>query len=179
MRKISFDQIFLVLDLFTLDELNFVYNSLIDQDWHDDEYSSNKIMDLCRFAEPELGNLLLGKMSVLKDLIENDFSCKVGKEDIGTIVNYKKGWSLHLHADKWSNLPTYAGYPSRDISSVIYLTDNFDGGNIEFPDKKVSIEPKAGSAIYFPSSEDHMHLVTEVRSGDRWACTSFWCKLDN
>jgi hypothetical protein len=178
MRKISFDKIFLIIDLLNIEELSFVYDSLIDQDWQDDEFSSNKIMDLYRFASLELGNLLSEKMDILRNFIQEDFNFSVGKEEIGTIVNYRKGWNLHLHADQWSNLPTYAGYPTRDISSIIYLTENFHGGNIEFPDKKLTIEPKAGSAIYFPSTEDYMHLVTEVQSGDRWACTSFWCNLN-
>lgn len=171
MRKTRIKDIYILNNLFTDQELQSMSFIMDTCNWLDDEFSINKYVDVTS----ELGcQILQEKNSVIKKSIEEDFLCEVGEEGIGTIVRCVPGWELELHADCWSDLPTYTGYPSRDISSVLYLTDNFEGGNLVFPDLDIEIEPKAGSAIYFPSDEDHMHLVTKVESGNRSTCTGFW-----
>lgn len=178
MRKISFGKIFIVLDLFSAQEINLIQDALQPEYWRKDEVSDNKVLDLsdlqaiprCR----DVAKMLNDKGHLLKGLIEEDFGCEISPEALGTVVSFHLGWTLPLHCDSWSNLPTHSGYPSRDISSVVYLTGDFDGGNLVFPNLNIQIEPIAGSVVYFPSGEDCMHTVTEVVSGDRWACTSFW-----
>lgn len=122
-------------------------------------------------------SILLRAQNTLKLHIEKNIGQAISDEGIGTIVKFGIGWELPYHCDQWSNLPTYSGAPRRDISSVVYLSDDFAGGEIEFPDLGVSIEPSAGSAIYFPGTEQFMHQVNKVTSGARLTCTSFWSIL--
>lgn len=178
MRKISFGKIFIVFDLFSTQEIKFIQDTLQPEYWQKDDLSDNKVLNLsdlqninqCR----DVAQMLTDKGRLLKGLIEEDFGCEISPEALGTIISFHSGWNLPLHCDSWSNLPTHSGYPSRDISSVVYLTGGFDGGNLVFPNLNIQIEPLAGSVVYFPSGEDYMHTVTELVSGDRWVCTSFW-----
>lgn len=184
MRKTRIKDIFIIHDLFTPEELSVVQECLQVVTWSPDLKSPNFFVDIGREQADhskilqDTTRILELKKDLIKENMEKDFSCTVGDEGIGTVVKYHVGWTLEYHADCWSGLSTYAGYPSRDISSIIYLTENYEGGNLVFPDLDIEIEPCAGSGIYFPGDEEHMHEVTEVLSGDRSTCTGFWHILD-
>ena len=48
---------------------------------------------------------------------------------------------------------------------ILYINDDYEGGEINFIDDKLKIIPKAGSGIMFPSQK--IHEVLEVKSGVR------------
>ena len=52
------------------------------------------------------------------------------------------------------------------LTAVTYLNDDFDGGEICFPEQKVCIKPSPGSTIIFPS--DFKHEVKEVLNKNRY-----------
>lgn len=180
MKKTKIKDIFIINNFFSSSEIELLNKYLNAVNWKADGNSINQYADTNGDAPECVGisSLLEQKNSFLKENIEKDFNCSLGEEAPGTIVRYAKGWSLPHHADCWSNLPTHGGHPSRDISSVIYLTGDFEGGSLLFPDLDIEIQPMGGSAIYFPSDENHMHTVTEVISGNRSTCTGFWHILD-
>jgi hypothetical protein len=177
-RKYSFNKIYIIHNLFDPNELHTITNNLQKCQWTKDDNGNSGINLETTISQSEecinIYNLYNQKVNLLKNEIKKDFICDISEENHNTIVEYHKGWSLHAHVDSWSNLTTYAGYPSRDISSLIYLTDDFKGGNLIFNNLNIEIEPVAGSAIYFPSDEEHMHQVSELLSGTRWVSTCFW-----
>jgi len=128
--------------------------------------------------EDPTNSIIADAQKLLQQSMEKDFNCVIGDENQGTIVKYDIGWTLSLHADVYDHLPTYAGYPTRDLSSILYLSEDFDGGDLWFPDLDLLIHPTAGSVAYFPSSTDFMHEVTELKAGNRYTCTSFWHILE-
>lgn len=57
---------------------------------------------------------------------------------------------------------------------VIYVNDDFIGGELYFPDRNYEIRPLAGSCITFPASSDYVHGVREVGVGpQRYAMAGF------
>jgi prolyl 4-hydroxylase len=68
---------------------------------------------------------------------------------------------------RWHRDGEYARNPT-DVSKVtliIYLNDNFEGGNTDFRFFKVS--PKAGSALVFPHK--HLHQGSPTTQGTKYA----------
>ena len=59
--------------------------------------------------------------------------------------------------------------PQRDYTSLIYLNDNFTGGQLIFPDRDVVITPKRGLFVGFPSNHKFVHAVPNVLSGKRYS----------
>jgi hypothetical protein len=57
-------------------------------------------------------------------------------------------------------------------SSIIYLSSNYEGGEIEFPEHEIKYKPVAGDLIIFPSSL--IHEVYEVVSGERSTVVGFY-----
>jgi hypothetical protein len=116
-----------------------------------------------------------------KNIIEKSFNCEVYEEGMTSVVELKAGDFMPLHFDHGSSenesvgLKTGAGNPSRDISSVLYYNDDYEGGEIYFPNQDLLIKPNPGMFIYFPAKDEFPHQVKEIKSGYRWCSTAFWC----
>lgn len=60
------------------------------------------------------------------------------------------------------------------ISMVFYLNDNYEGGEIEFPNQNIKLKPSAGSLIIFPSYDPYLHDPKPVSSGSKYMIPLFW-----
>ncbi len=59
--------------------------------------------------------------------------------------------------------------PQRDYTGLVYLNDDFTGGELVFPDRDVVIVPKPGLFIGFPSNHKFVHAVPKLLSGKRYS----------
>lgn len=59
------------------------------------------------------------------------------------------------------------------FSSILYLTEDYEGGELEFPDLDFVYKPKAGDLIFFPS-HGYLHEVRPVTSGNRSTIVGFF-----
>lgn len=89
------------------------------------------------------------------------------------IVRWFPGMSQPPHADDMSNTDI-DGFSHRAFGSIIYLNDNYDGGNTFYPNFNFDIIPKSGSLAIHPGDPEHLHGVTEVKKSIRYTLASFW-----
>jgi Rps23 Pro-64 3,4-dihydroxylase Tpa1-like proline 4-hydroxylase len=82
------------------------------------------------------------------------------------VVKFVKGFYLVPHVDTLSS-------EGNHIASVYYINDDYAGGEIEFPDHKLKIKPKANSLIIFPGNENYVHKVHEIVDNDRYS-SAMW-----
>jgi hypothetical protein len=68
--------------------------------------------------------------------------------------------------------------PQRDYTGLVYLNDNFTGGELVFPDRDVVIIPKPGLLVGFPSNHKFVHAVPKVLSGKRYTLP-VWITVDS
>lgn len=73
----------------------------------------------------------------------------------------KKGGKNNLHIDNHSE--KYL----KDYSAILYLTDSYSGGSLNFPEQDLNLKPKPGTLITFIGTEKLKHEVQEVIDGDR------------
>jgi len=90
-------------------------------------------------------------------------------EGMLSILKYGQTGYLPEHQDQ--------GVSSRVLSTVAYLNDNYDGGEIHFPQIDVTIKPEAGSVIFFPSNFVFSHTVKPIVSGFRYAVPQWYHNL--
>ena len=176
MRKIKFKNITIINQLISHDDIIYLRNYLDGCTFNKDDNNPNEFINV---SDVRCTQILQDAQNSLKSCIEEEFRCQISNEGIGTVVRFSVGWELPYHCDQWSSLPTYSGGATRDISSIIYLSDDFSGGELEFPDIGMIVEPSAGSAIFFTGNEEYMHRVRPVISGSRMTCTGFWSILSN
>ena len=93
---------------------------------------------------------------------------KVKEQEPWEIIRYSESQKLAWHCDNGESHPC-------SISFVIYLNDDYEGGDVEFkaflPGR--TIKPEAGSLLIFPSSLEYIHKVNPVKSGIKYALISF------
>jgi hypothetical protein len=82
------------------------------------------------------------------------------------LLKYEVGQYFHSHYD------SFAG-ANRAISVLIYLNDDYEGGEIEFVNFDIKIKPKAGTLIMFPSNYPYRHIAHPVISGTKYAVSTF------
>jgi hypothetical protein len=78
------------------------------------------------------------------------------------------------HSDSTGNSGEDNGTSHRKFSSLIYLNDQFSGGNLWFPNQDKEIVPKPNTLIIFPSTFEYSHGVKQVTSGVRYSILEFW-----
>lgn len=59
--------------------------------------------------------------------------------------------------------------PQRDYTGIVYLNDDFTGGELVFPDRNIVIIPKPGLFVAFPSNHKFVHAVPNILSGKRYS----------
>ena len=81
-------------------------------------------------------------------------------------MKYDVGGKFNEHNDD-------GGGRFRRVSTVFYINDNYEGGELEFINFDVKIKPKALDMVIFPSSYVYSHKVHEITNGTRYAIASW------
>jgi predicted 2-oxoglutarate/Fe(II)-dependent dioxygenase YbiX len=99
--------------------------------------------------------------------------------DVGYFYEYKMGDYYNPHVDS-QTVATIDGMTvglkkasSSDVSSVLYLNEDFLGGEIEFLLKAQKIKPKTGTLLTFYGGWENAHCVHPIQIGKRY-CVVNW-----
>lgn len=128
----------------------------------------------------EYDNQCLEILKYIKNISENCISDYVKKTKAEEIVlpnhffinKYNTGEYMGPHVD--SGDPTDKRHPY--ISGVLYLNNDYDGGELYFKNQEITIKPEAGSMVIFPSYEPYIHHAKVVLSGNKYISPFFWFK---
>ena len=63
--------------------------------------------------------------------------------------------------------------PYRQLVTLLYLNDDFEGGETEFIHQNVRIKPQAGKYVIFPTSWTHTHRGNPPIGGNKYILTSW------
>jgi predicted 2-oxoglutarate/Fe(II)-dependent dioxygenase YbiX len=120
-----------------------------------------------------------------KHLPENqalrDIHFKVDKALDVCLNHYESLWHLKMHYKEAFNFVKYmpgkyfkihgdhGPYYACTVSAVVYLNDDYEGGEIEFTRQGLVVKPQAGDIIMFPSNYVYEHASLEVFSGIKYS----------
>lgn len=88
------------------------------------------------------------------------------KEHASSLLRYDKSGYLPAHQDQ--------GVSTRVLSILLYLNDDYIGGEITFRQSNITIKPESGSLIFFPSNFLYVHEVAPVSKGPRYALPTWF-----
>ena len=152
---------------------------IYDSDYWKDRVASGPRLDA---TDPKIVPVIIDLVERLRPVIEKFFNVKA--EPTGqSIVRWLPGQFQHPHADKELHEGRDAGLPNDfpwyDLSSLFYLNDDYEGGELYFPLQDIKFKPKKGAAYFFPGDMNYIHGVTEITSGIRYTCPFFWQILEH
>lgn len=93
--------------------------------------------------------------------------------DSFSIVRWRFGDAQAPHADSENPDGTSHPYPWRAYGSIIYLNEDYTGGELEFPDLKLKPATPAKTLAFFPGTKEYMHAVSSITSGTRYTLATF------
>jgi len=95
------------------------------------------------------------------------------KEEFLGVVHWETGSYLNVHVDD-------LGYVTENhLPIIIYLNDNYEGGEIKFETHDVCLKPKTGDLVIFPGNVHYAHEVKKVLSGDRYTLPIWFTIVEN
>lgn len=196
----------------TIDELDELNNHEPWEDWtaSNDKtyiYGKTKFFDkkqIEKLDEPYKSKMLYIFDTIMESFydVAKDYAMSVGDTDeprlfpVFNIKKYNAGIGMGAHFDQLD------GDDTLRYSLVMYLNDDFDGGEIsfklseyknlgEFPSSDLDydvavanntidfgLKPKAGSIIIFPSSAPYHHTAHIVKTGFKYMVPSHWIHND-
>ena len=106
------------------------------------------------------------------------------------VVRYKEGGFYKPHYDCCNKLTDDCdrlnnGLGPRFMTFIMYLNDNFEGGETYFPHINKGVKPQKGKAAIFYSVDQEgellpksLHGGLDVRNGEKWICNK-WIRLSH
>lgn len=123
--------------------------------------SESKVIDF------EIQDLLKKEVYPLIEEYAKNMGIKLSFGETWQLVRYKVGQFFAEHVDKTEEFP-------RQISAVLYLNNDYEGGTITFTKLNKTFKPKANELLIFPSTEEFIHSADPVTSGEKYVIVGFW-----
>lgn len=147
---------------------------LYDADiWKDRVCTYNSLMA----SDPTILELINSMIARLKVEVDKFFNVDA-KETGPAIVRWPVGARQEPHADKEFHTGIEQGrpndFPWYDLAGLFYFNDDYEGGELYFPQHGIEFKPKAGAAYFFPGDRFYTHGVRPVKSGNRFTSPFFW-----
>jgi hypothetical protein len=141
--------------------------------WEDRVCTYNSLMA----SDPSILELIYSMIARLK--IEVDAFFDVDAKETGpAIVRWPVGARQEPHADKEFHSGAEKGrandFPWYDLAGLFYFNDDYEGGELYFPQHGIEFKPVAGAAYFFPGDMHYTHGVRPVKSGNRFTSPFFW-----
>lgn len=153
-----------------LSEADTLWGALNDRFW------PGRILSCKKIQSEKVRGLLIENRQRIKKIIANEFGVE-GRlySDTLDLCRWIPGYPLAPHADAELIDGGEHCYAFREFSSVIYLNDDFAGGQIYFPNfDNFSPTITPGRLLLFRTNLACLHGVHEVTAGVRYTVASFF-----
>ena len=111
----------------------------------------------------DFSKILLPSVEQIKTIIEDTYDISIIKLHKINVIKWDAGKFLGPHIDDESEQTL-----TNHISSILYLNDNYLGGELYFNDHNLEIKPKSGDLIFFPGNKNYKHEVKKIIKGSRY-----------
>ena len=119
----------------------------------------------------------------MKSIFDNEIHSLVPLNHIQTYKKYEPemGYDKHLamgpHFDDEGYRKDYnfqdLDEPVIYFGAIYYLNDNYAGGELLYPEKNISVKPKANMLVAHAGPKEYTHAVNQVLGNDRFQIPAF------
>ncbi len=128
-----------------------------------------EIMDLCVTIRKRIRNKIIETWGLKEDIYADSLN----------LIRWPLGEEQPPHSDyeNFGREPHIWNW--RDIGVVLYLNDDFKGGQIYFPQHDHTIEIKKRMLAFFPGDKHHAHGVRKIEEGCRYTVNMFYTYFES
>ena len=166
------DQIKVVKDFMSpqASTLAFSYAKSMDKSFNEFGNGEKEFTFHSEFQDANIESLINSYGELVLKFVRDNYPGPFEDYDISKthIAKFDEGFGMHEHFD--STKPN-------DIATLIYLNNNYLGGEIYFPEYDVSIKPDAGDLICFPDTPDFVHGVKPISQGTRYTIPRWFTRI--
>ena len=124
--------------------------------------------------EKECNDLQVAVSQVWEQYIVPKYNCEFKSYEPCQFLGYPVGGHYIEHNDSETfDNGEWRRIADRDVSFLFYLNSEFGGGELEFHALGLTIKPKKGMMIAFPSYKEYVHKVHPVTWGHRYTLVSW------
>jgi hypothetical protein len=120
--------------------------------------------------DPELLQIMQDYAKKVYEFVKQNYSGQFADfyETKTHIAKFLPGSGMHEHYD--------SGRPN-DIATLVYLNNNYVGGDIYFPTYGISFKPEPGDLLCFPDNPDFVHGVKTIEHGIRYTTPRWFTRI--
>ena len=114
--------------------------------------------------------------SIWLDIVQPEYDTQIEWFERPTLLQYSEGgfYGVHADSDRFdAESKHWERFIDRDLSILIYLNSDFEGGGLTFNRFNYSYAPSAGDLLVFPSDQRYIHTAEKVTAGARY-CVVSW-----
>lgn len=178
------EDILIINDFISKNEVNVlidIINNTAEEEWYIHYRSTLKDFCMEKFGRDDVENLVAeGKYEITKGWDDKNLSIlnfdieKILSDRLHSMLmnvdpsltasgfyfiqRMQEGVELKAHTDQHTD-------PSIRYAAVLYLNDNYNGGEIFWTNKNIEMKPKSGSLVIFPGDKEYDHGVRHVKPG--------------
>lgn len=93
--------------------------------------------------------------------------------DTVDVVRWFPEMKQNIHCDDMT-ISGVHGFYHRLYGAILYLNDDYEGGETYYPQWDINVKPEAGMLVIHPGDGPHRHGVTRVKNKTRYTVASFW-----
>jgi hypothetical protein len=182
----SLDNIKIVEDFMDKEDLNKIVSFLrtVNKDG-----ITNKFLHVSYDYDvpPEIYDLMTKYTEIVNDLSTEMFSHRFDGYDrltmrIGTpgmyyLPHVDSPCVGKVHDEGVSN-PNWRDSWAGELAILIYLNDDYEGGELYFPERGLEFKPKANTLVMFPGNKNFVHGVRTIEKSERFTLVKWSLFID-
>ena len=112
----------------------------------------------------------------VSSLINNEQELVRWNDNMQKYKIHDSEWAIFPHSDRFDsygieNADSDSAYVTKGY--ILYFNDDYDGGEVVYVNKDISIRPKKGMILVHSGFEEYKHGVLGVKNGERFILTGF------
>jgi Rps23 Pro-64 3,4-dihydroxylase Tpa1-like proline 4-hydroxylase len=195
MTKNILANILIAPDVVTKEGLDFILDYTKNQPRQDlsvfDPHRSNETKQIEFSVEKDIRDTQIISIDPIRDeviglyknivdsIINPFYQFEIRDSEFPQLLCYGPGGHYKPHYDGVSTWKAPGGEiiwrksTDRDLSTVLFLNDDFEGGDFVFPQLRIRIRPEPGLLVCFPSDNHYLHGVESVSKGERFSMVTW------
>jgi hypothetical protein len=97
---------------------------------------------------------------------------------VKSVSSHAQKWQIGafapFHSDNTDMEGNWSAWEKSKLVCLLYLNEDYEGGELDFRDHDICIKPVAGQLVTFPGGYNNIHQVLPVKGSTRHTIGAFW-----